>query len=391
MADKAHSVLGASSAYRWLACPGSVRLSAGMPKTSSVYAEEGTAAHELAEMCLKHNKDAEKYIGVKLAVNGKSYEVTSEMADAVQIYVDAVRADLAAAGQGAELKIEQQFHLDWLKEGLFGTNDAMVGELFGTLRVFDYKHGAGVAVEAEDNPQMMYYALGAAYGDAYEDVELVIVQPRAHHPAGPVRRCKMTTDELTRWGQEVLLPGAEATEDPEAPLATGDHCRFCPALAVCPKQREQALVVAREAFADTPSAPPAPEVMSLKDLKRVLDVSDMVSAWMDACWAHVKNLIESGVATPEQIGYKLVAGKKGNRAWKDEALAEKWLKGSLGDGAYTKKLLSPSQAEKAMGKEIKGVMDQMVTQPEGKPTLAPLSDKRPAIAPAIAAFGEVEL
>ena len=109
---KVHSALGASSSYRWLACPGSVRLSVGLPTVSSVYAEEGTAAHSLGETCLKHNRDPRRHVSKLIPVNGHEYDVTEEMAEAVKLYVDTVRADLAEAGKGAELKVEQQFRLD---------------------------------------------------------------------------------------------------------------------------------------------------------------------------------------------------------------------------------------------------------------------------------------
>lgn len=391
MADKPHAILGASSSHRWLACPGSVRLSAGLPSTTSAYAAEGTAAHELAEKCLSLGHDAADHLGETIVVNGTGYEVTDEMAEAVQVYLNVVRQELAEAGEGAEFKVEQRFDLGWLYPGLYGTNDAMVGQPFGTLKVFDYKHGAGVAVEAECNPQLLYYGLGAAYGDAYEEAELIIVQPRAYHPDGPVRRYRIPIGELFGWAGSVLLPGAKATEDPAAPLVAGEHCRFCPAVAVCPQQHENALAVAKEAFAPVPQSPPAPEALTHEDLRRIMDAADMVESWLSAVRSHVRTLIETGMALPEELGYKLVAGRA-SRKWKSEDEAEQLLLALLSnpDDAYTRKLLSPAQAEKLLKGAAKQALEPMVEVVRGV-QLAPLSDKREAIAPAIAAFGEVEL
>ena len=383
MAPNAHSILGASSCHRWLNCPGSIRLSAGVPKTSSAYAEEGTAAHELAEQCLRHTAVARDYVGNMIVVKETAYEITEEMADAVQLYINTVRTDYIEAGAGAELQIEQRFNLDWLYDGMFGTNDALVGQPFGLLRVYDYKHGMGVAVDVTDNPQLMYYALGAAHGETYEEVELVVVQPRAQHPDGPIRRQRMSVEELNRWATEVLLPGAEATENPAAPINTGDHCKFCPAMALCPAQKERALTVAKEAFSQ--AQPPAPDALPLAELRKILDAAPMVEAWLDACREHVRLLLEQG-ADPKELGYKLVAGRA-SRKWSDESAAVGVME-MLGIDPYERKVKSPAQAEKLAKK---GAFDAILTTSRGV-QLAPLSDKREAISGAASlAFQEVEL
>lgn len=392
---KTHSILGASSSYRWLACPGSIRMCRNIPPTSSTYADEGTAAHTLAEYCLRQRCDAADRIGIVIVNKNKSFfTVTQEMAEAVQVYLDLVRDELEAAGPGAIFKYEQKFDLDFLYPGLWGTNDSMIGRPFGTLKVFDYKHGAGVAVEADLNPQMMYYGLGAIHSKetaaAYEDVELVIVQPRAHHADGPIRRCRMTTNALTEWGNDVLLQGALATTKPDAPLSAGEHCQFCPALAVCPKQKEQAMAVAKTVFADKPTAPPLPEALTISELKRILDASDLVEVWLNACRAYVRNLLETGATKPEDVGYKLVAGRA-TRSWADEKKAEEWLTAMLDDEAYIHKLVSPAQAEKVLkGAEAKKAIKALTQETRGT-SMVPLSDKRDAIQPAITAFEEVEL
>lgn len=381
-----HAVLSASGSHRWMACPGSIRMCEGIPKTSSIYADEGTAYHMLGEMVLKSpSKRAFAFQGMSLGVRDHKFLVDDEMIETVQVYVDAVVETLEAAGKGAELRIEHKFNLDWLYPGLFGTNDALVGEAYGTLYIFDLKAGRGVAVEAERNSQLMYYAVGAAYGDDYADAELVIVQPRAVHPDGPTRRWRISTADLMTWAREVLLPAAKATEDPAAPLAVGDHCRFCDALAVCPAQHEHALAVAGEVFSEAPSAPPAPETLSLEQIRRVLDGSDMVEAWINACRDYARQQLEHGQVKSVDLGYKLVPGRA-SRKWKDEGEAAATLEMSLGDEAYIRKLLSPAQAEKVL--KDKKLLESMVEVTRGV-QLAPLSDKRDEIVPAITVFTEV--
>lgn len=384
----AHSILGASSSHRWLNCPGSIRLSAGMPKTSSKYADEGTAAHELAETCLRSGGAANSYLGKIITVNETAYEVTHEMADAVQLYLDVLSADYKSAGFNPVLAIEQRFHLDWLYDGMFGTNDALVGQPFGLLRVYDFKYGAGVAVDVTDNTQLMYYALGAAHGETYDEVELVIVQPRAQHPDGPVRRQRMWVAELDRWADQVLLPGAEATEDPEAPTNAGEWCRFCPAMAICPAQKEVAVRSAQFAFQDKPQAPPMAASLAPSELRQILDKASMIEAWLESCREHARLLLEQG-ADPNELGYKLVAGRA-SRKWIDEADAEKFLT-TLDIDPFEHKLKSPAQAEKALRGPAKKALEDMVQTVRGV-QLAPLSDKREAVGGAAAlAFKEVEL
>ena len=393
MAEKSHSILGASSSHRWLPCPGSIRLSEGLPNTTSEYAAEGTAAHELGHMCLMDDTNALDHLGEVIKVNEQfSFPVTEEMAEAVQVYLDTVRADYAVVGKSAELRFEHQFRLDWLREGLYGTNDALVGEPFGVLRVYDYKHGRGVAVDVSDNSQLMYYGLGASHGDAYEEVELVIVQPRGHHPDGPVRRCRMPIDQLTKWGSEVLLPGAQATEDPNAKVVAGEHCKFCPALGVCRVQQDSAIEVVKDAFSSYTAAPPSPEVMTLAELQRVLDKQTMVEGWMNACRAYARSLLDSGKVTPNELGYKLVEGRS-SRDWKNPEEAAGALEMLVGEDAYVpKKLVSPAQAEKILkGAEGKKLLAPLISRSPGKPQLAPLNDDRAAIQPAIEAFTEVVL
>jgi hypothetical protein len=347
-ADRQHAKLSPSASHRWISCPGSIKLCEKVPpQKSSSYAEEGTRAHELAELCLKEGVDA----GVKTD--------KLELADAVQVYLDAVREKMNAAN--CKLDIETRFSLEWLHPGMFGSNDAAVYKPDSKhLAIFDYKHGQGVAVEAEWNTQLMIYAVGAAYKiwqdqtaetkrikrvlDFVETVELVIVQPRAPHTDGPIRRFTLSARDLFFWALHILKPAAEMTENQNAQLCTGAHCRFCPAIAVCPEQIKTAVMVAKTTF-EKPILP-SPESLTPTDMAKVLAVSSVISAWADEVKAYAHGLAERGHKIP---GFKLVQ-KKANRAWLDDVEASSRLEGLLGEAAYEKKLLSVAKAEAAVKK-----------------------------------------
>jgi hypothetical protein len=374
---RAHSKIGASSAHRWFNCPASVRMSEGVPNTTSVYAAEGTAAHQLGEECLLAGTDAETRIGDSIKVKGTDFEfeVTEEMAEAVQLYLDTVRAEMQPH---TKLEIEKGFHLHWIHPDAYGTNDACVSEPFGKLTVFDYKHGAGIAVDAEDNEQLMYYGVGAAKSGDFAEVEFVIVQPRASHRDGPVRRWTIKIDQLAEW-EKKLKAAIERVFAPNAELKTGDHCRFCPAAALCPALKDKAFETAKMVFAPVnvkePPVLPAPAFLSEADLKIVLDSAPIIEAWLKAVESYVFDRAMEG---KKFEGYKLV-NKRSSRKFADAEEVEKALKPVFGDKIYSKpELLSVAQMEKALGKEGKKILPQYVVSVAGGLTLAPEADKRPA-------------
>jgi hypothetical protein len=391
---RAHAALGASSYYRWSACSGSVRLSAGIESESSAYAEEGTAAHELAEVCLNNGQDAIEWTDRKLPAKYGSVYVTGEMAEAVQVYLDYVRPFILA---GDQVQIEHRFDLSGLgilvpvydMDGGIGTYKPL--EMFGTadcviylpdhkkLIVADYKHGAGIAVEAEGNPQLRYYALGAllTMPDAViESIEVVIVQPRAFHPAGPVRSETLDLFDMDCFRVE-LIEAAKRTQDPDAPLFAGAHCRFCPAHPVCPAQQSRALAVLESDF-DVITIPPAPETLSVERLGQILRAADGVENWLKAVRSHAYRIASEGGTVP---GFKLVAGKEGNRTWADEddAAFALSLAGVADEDLYIRKLITPAAAERIVGKKAAKELAGYVARKPGVPTLVPQSDKRPAI------------
>lgn len=382
----AHSKLGASSASRWMACPGSVALNARMPKRTSVFAAEGTAAHTVGEACLKRGFDADQYIGEVIEVEGcdEKFTVDEDMAEAVQVYLDAVRAECTDPTD--ILSIEQRFHLKDLHPLFFGTNDACVYKpKKRELVVFDYKHGKGVAVEVERNKQMMYYALGASIEDnrPIVAVKIVVIQPRCPHKHGPVRAWSTTPMDLIDFAAEIIA-AAKATEQPNAPLASGDHCKFCSASPVCPRLRDDALEAAQVEFGANSGEPilRQPDQMTPDEVGSVLRQANTIKTWFRA-------VEEFGNAEARRgqvpTGFKLVEGK-GRRKWRDENDAIVFLKkqGVEDEHIYEDpSVRSPAQTEAMLkkhygykGKKANELVAALIATPPGKTQLVPLDDER---------------
>ena len=382
-----------------MACPGSIRLSAGRERASSSYADEGTAAHQVAEKCLRAERDAAEYVGTKEVVNGAEWEVTEEMAEAVQVFLDEVRA---ACEPGDTLLIEHQFDLSAIRPDMFGTNDAcVVNPRKRVLHVFDYKHGKGHAVEVIGNPQLRYYGLGALLdvgATGIDKIVLTIVQPRAPHRDGPVRRETISVLELVEWIND-LRAAAQRTEDPDAPLVPGDHCTFCPAAGVCRALHDKALDSAMADFSGAAITVPDKrhaETLTPSDLARVLDAADMIDEWLAAVRAHALHLADSGTGVP---GYKIVP-KRATRKWICPEQVPQALS-ALGVPAmemYAEpKLRSPAQIEtvlpKSLGQNAKAraaKLEPLVSRVSSGVNLVRDSDARAGIEPsAIADFRDI--
>jgi hypothetical protein len=368
-----HSSIGASSCHRWWNCPGSVALCADIKSPPpGPHAQEGTAAHELAEQSIIQQVRPHTLVGQK-AANGIRW--TTEMADNVEFYLTTITNDAIDNGvEMDEVHFETRFHLSDIDEGAFGTCDAYFAVPFGKLFVYDLKYGVGTIVDVENNLQMQYYALGALANTLdVTDVEMVIVQPRTEDRAKrwcvPVEQMDAFKDDLRRHIDETRVEGAE--------LADGKHCKYCPALAVCPQVSKKVVEVAQQDFMGiTPNTPaveaqkplPAPGELTLPQLKLVLDKADLIGDWLTAVEAYAKSLIEAG-STIE--GYKLVP-KRAHRKWADEFEVETTL-ADFGDAVYEKKLKTPKQMEAVVGKEK--VAELSIT-PDNGFTLAKDEDKR---------------
>ena len=381
-----HSALGASSAHRWMACPGSIRLSASIDSKSSVYAMEGTAAHELGEQCLRTRTSPHDQIGKIIPVEDEEFTVDDGMADAVETYVQTVLGDYNEKTD--VLAIETRFSLEKLYPGMFGTNDASVYKPSDKkLIVYDYKHGQGHAVDVVDNPQLKYYALGACLLERHRpisEVELVIVQPRAPHKDGPVRRWSISAMDLMEWAGE-LVASAKATEADDAPVAAGDHCQFCAAAATCPELRSKALTAAKATFQAYPEGwtPPAPEGLTLEQLAAVMQRAELVKDWIRAVQEHAHQMAEHGHVIP---GFKLV-DKRATRKWRDEIGAQDYaIKHGCGASqVYAEpKTKSPAQLEKMIPKAAREGMAEFVSKESSGTNLVRDADTRPEVLSAVA-------
>jgi hypothetical protein len=250
--------------------------------------------------------------------------------------------------------------------------------------VIDFKYGAGIQVEVANNNQLMYYALGALVTTNFlvDEVELVIVQPRIDHPDGKVRRFRFETLEILDF-EAKLIEAAKATAEPNAPLKSGEWCRFCPAAALCPKLKEDAAVAVAEEF----------EIVRTYDERKLaqsLDLIPKIEAWVKAVHEFAYSEAKNGRTPP---GYKLVA-KRASRKWKDETQVIKFISEKLkhvkSEEIFKTELKSVTQLEKVLSKEDKNKIEDLIESVSSGETLVHESDPRPAVIP-ISAADEFEI
>lgn len=368
MSEKLHAKLSASGAHRWMACPASISMEEGLPDQKSVHSERGNTAHEVAAQCLHGGVNADSYLNEKVL----GITVDQKMIEVVQPYLDYVRG--LSGVRFVEQKVD---YSPWVPDG-FGTADALILH-DGTATVIDFKSGEGVKVDADENPQIMLYALGALneYEFLFDDVatiKLVIVQPAIDH----ISEWEISRTDLLEWAETTLKSAADAAlSDDAPPQPGGDQCRFCKAKGFCRALAEHNLSIATEGFTVIGEPPNLRDAsrLSVGEIAALIPHLDTLTSWVGGVMAHAVHLVEMGGEIP---GYKLVAGKT-NRKWRDEAEAETALRKKLKVvDVYTKKLISPKQAEKKLGAGH-AILTQHVIKPEGKPALAPLSDNRPAL------------
>lgn len=380
-AERAHALLSASGAVRWLACPPSARLEDEIEDVSSGPALEGTFAHELAEVELR------KALGEK-ARRPRGYAESPyyapEMEGYLTEYVTAVMERIAAhraVSPDALILIEDRLDFGlWVPEG-FGTGDVViVSDL--AIEVIDLKYGKGVRVDAPNNPQLRLYGLAALHAyDQFFDADQVImtiIQPRLDHISSET----LEASELLRWADEYVAPRARLAFEGKGEFSAGDHCRFCKISASCKARAEANLELAQYEFAE-------PATLSPEELADILGRADELVKWANDVKGYaLEQVRDHGATIP---GWKLVEGRS-NRQYADEAKAAEALieAGYEPDQIYRPKALNTITAiEKLMGKKrFLEVLGECVIKPQGQPTLVPETDKRPAISSAASAISD---
>lgn len=375
-----HALLSASSASRWMKCTPSARLTEKMADTSSVYAQEGTLAHELGELELKRELEliAKRTYNAELK-KIKAHELYgADMPDYVGIYTDYVMEKLAEAksrSSDALVFLEQKLDFsDWVPEG-FGTGDTVIIS-DGVIEIVDLKYGKGVPVSAEWNPQMMLYGLGAwsEYDFLYDlhTVRMTIAQPRLDN----ISTFEIKADELVDWAEKTLKPAAEKAWEGAGELCAGEHCMFCKVKATCKERAEYNLKVLAD-YRNADSELLSKHLLTPGDVSRILGLAMEIKNWLKDVEEHALGKALEGFKFP---GFKLVEGRS-NRTYMDEVIVANVLvkEGLSEEEIYNKKIKGITDMEKKLGgkKRFIEVLGDYIIKPPGKPTLVDESDKRP--------------
>ncbi len=392
-----HALLSASSSKQWLHCPPSVRLQENFPNESSVYAEEGTFAHEICEYKVR------KYLHERVKRPQSEEFDTEEIEQITDVYAEFVISIIEQMREnGCEplAFVEERVDYSHIAPSGFGTADMLIigkdADGRGLLHVCDFKTGKGVFVEADHNSQMMLYALGglAAYGFLY-DIEIVrmsIIQPRLDN----ISTFECSRQELEDWG-ESIKPTALLAFEGKGEQHPGDWCRFCRAKPVCKACADEALALCREDFldldagafddtaeesdmtapyeADTNTAVfKQPGLIPITELAEILPTLNRISSWIEAVFAFVSSeAINHGVPIP---GYKVVEGRSKRIFTDTKAVVDTAVQNGYTD-LYKQTLITLTEFEKMMGKKkFNELLGEYVAKPPGKLALVPESDPR---------------
>ncbi|MDU5006852.1 MAG: DUF2800 domain-containing protein [Actinomyces sp.] len=365
MAPSDHALLSASGAHRWLNCTPSARLESDEPESTSAAAEQGTAAHALAEHKLRRALKQRSKRPVSTWIDDEMETLTDDYVAYVQEHISLARETCG----DPQVLIEQRLDFSHVVPGGFGTGDCVI-IAEPTLQIIDLKYGQGVLVEAERNPQLMLYALGAlhTFGDLYdiERVAVTIYQPRR----GNVDTWEISVTELEHWAEAEVKPKAELAAAGEGEFCPGSWCQFCKIAPTCRARAEANLALARLEF-----APPAE--LSDSEIADVLARIPQLKTWAADVEAYaLSQAVNQGVVFE---GFKLVAGRSIRKYTSETDVAAAAEAAGYRD-IWDRKLITLTAMERLMGKPaFNEVLGDLVTKPAGKPTLVPASDKRPAL------------
>jgi len=360
-----HALLSASSSQRWLNCTPSARLEEHFENTSSIFAEEGTAAHALAEYKLK------KYLGTNTEKPVSEFD-GEELEYYTDMYLDFAIEVIEKAKENCNdpiILIEQKLDYSCFVPEGFGTGDIVV-VADNTLDIVDLKYGRGVVVMANDNPQMKLYALGALvlFDFLYdiENIRMTICQPRLEN----ISTFEMSKEELLNWAEKELKPKAELAINGEGEFIPGEHCRFCKARYTCRARADEMLSLAKHDFK-------LPAMLTEEEIAEVLNLSQRISQWADDVYAYAtEKAINEGI---QWKGFKLVEGRSNRKYINEDEVIKTCMENGITD-IYKQSLKGISEMEKLMGKKrFNEVLGSLVVKPKGKLTLVAESDKREAI------------
>lgn len=376
MAD--HAVLSASGSHRWLNCTPSARLELEFENTGSEAAREGTAAHALCEHKLK------RALHMRSRRPISDYD-SDEMEECTDTYVDFVMEQYEAAKQVCEdpvILIEQRLDFSCYVPDGFGTGDCLIIS-DDRLHIIDFKYGMGVLVEAEDNPQMKLYALGAlaVYDALYDirEVSMTIFQPRREN----VSTWTVSVEDLKAWAENELKPRAKAAYDGEGEYLPGEWCTFCRAAVRCRVRAEEKLKLAQTEFR-------MPPLLTDAEIEEILAVLPDLTKWANEITAYALDAaLNHG---KEWNGFKVVEGRS-VRKYRDEAAVAEAAKEAGYKDIYRQSLIPLTEMQRLMGKDrFEAILGGLITKAPGKPTLVPKSDRRPAmnVSNAINEFYEIK-
>lgn len=378
--ERDHAKLSASGASRWATCPGSVQMEEGIPDTESIYAKEGTLAHELSELKLKHYLDSKGFGKRKLNAAVKKIKeeelYQAEMDGFTDNYVDFIKEKALSFPSKPYIEIEKRVDFSSWVPGGFGTCDCIL--IHGsTLSIIDLKYGKGVPVSAEKNEQLILYALGAynAFNLIYDikKIEMNIVQPRLNNYSS----WEVDLTELLLWGDYFNVQSSKALSGNGELVPSAKACKFCKARDICSARAENNLALESEIHLN-------PNEIPRDKLFEYISRGEDIAKWVNDLKAYALNLCLTG---EDVKGLKAVAGRT-SRSWsnQDEAL-KKLIDGGIDEAIIFDKVpLTLAKLEKALGKELfNNLVGDMVVTSTGKPTLVFENDKRPAITDSVKA------
>lgn len=378
--ERAHSLLSASKAEQWINCPPSARLQEGIPDRRSEYSDEGTLAHELAEVMLRRrllpcDSKERKRLEKRLDELRSSPMFSAEMERLIQEYTEFVEERFMAAkarSPDAVILLEEKLdYSEWTAPGQTGTGDVVL-IADGMLELIDLKYGKGVPVSAVGNPQIRLYALGAWSGYSFlydiREIRMTIYQPRLDS----ISTDTMTVEELLDWAENVVKPAARLAYEGKGDFKPGDHCRWCKVKATCRARADENMKALQYEFQD-------PALLTLDEIGQILHIAQKLHEWAKDVEEYAFDRAVAGERVP---GWKLVEGRSNRIITNPDAAKTRLAGAGFEPDVYLKprELFGIGELEKRVGKkQLAEILGELIQKPPGKPVLVPETDPRPEL------------